>query len=195
MTEIVRPNPVDLPSGLQLLKASGVAISVAGLLLVTTVLPAEYGVDPTGIGERLGLTRMGKSDKAKATDGNPAALAPSALSAVWRSPREYHSESKTIMLKPNRGAELKARMNVGERFVFSWKVDGGLVSFDMHGDKLDAGKDEFTSFWIDKDQSEGHGGFVAPFDGNHGWYWKNTGTQPVTVTVQVSGYFDKLYRP
>jgi hypothetical protein len=34
-------------------------MGVAGFLLVTVVLPAEYGVDPTGIGRVLGLTQMG----------------------------------------------------------------------------------------------------------------------------------------
>jgi len=51
---------------------------VALLLLVTVVLPAEYGVDPTGIGRVLGLTEMGeikvqlaKEAAADATVGSP----------------------------------------------------------------------------------------------------------------------------
>lgn len=39
--------------------AGGAAILVAGLLLVTVVLPAEYGVDPVGTGARLGLIELG----------------------------------------------------------------------------------------------------------------------------------------
>ena len=34
-----------------------------------------------------------------------------------------------------------------------------------------------------------------PFDGSHGWYWQNRGTEPVTVDIQVAGYQEKLYRP
>ena len=64
----------------------------------------------------------------------------------------------------------------------------------MHGEKPNDG-DNFSSYWKDRDQSEAHGSFVAPFDGVHGWYWKNRGSEPVTVTVKVSGYFDKLYMP
>jgi len=30
------------------------------VLLLTTVLPAEYGIDPTGAGRVLGLTQMGE---------------------------------------------------------------------------------------------------------------------------------------
>ena len=32
------------------------ALAVAGIVLVTAVLPAEYGIDPTGIGGALGFT-------------------------------------------------------------------------------------------------------------------------------------------
>lgn len=40
---------------------SVVIMSVAAaVLIVTVVLPAEYGIDPTGIGERLGLRQMGE---------------------------------------------------------------------------------------------------------------------------------------
>jgi hypothetical protein len=36
------------------------AAAVAGVLLLTVVLPAEYGIDPTGAGRVLGLTQMGE---------------------------------------------------------------------------------------------------------------------------------------
>ncbi len=37
-----------------------VAAVVAVALLFTTVLPAEYGIDPTGVGRMIGLTEMGE---------------------------------------------------------------------------------------------------------------------------------------
>jgi hypothetical protein len=55
-----RPDPSELPSTGRLLKSTGIAAAIAGALLVTTVLPAEYGVDPTGVGSLLGLTEMGR---------------------------------------------------------------------------------------------------------------------------------------
>ena len=42
----------------QLLKATALALTAAGAILLTTVLPAEYGIDPTGIGQALGLTAL-----------------------------------------------------------------------------------------------------------------------------------------
>jgi hypothetical protein len=55
-----RPDPAELPSTGRLLKSTGIAAAIASALLVTTVLPAEYGVDPTGVGSLLGLTEMGR---------------------------------------------------------------------------------------------------------------------------------------
>ncbi len=54
------PEPNELPSPQQLRRSTIIALIVAALLLVTTVMPAEYGSDPTGIGRLLGLTQMGE---------------------------------------------------------------------------------------------------------------------------------------
>ena len=55
-----KPSDADLPSSQQLLKSTIVAAIAAVAILVTVVLPAEYGVDPTRIGRILGLTEMGE---------------------------------------------------------------------------------------------------------------------------------------
>src|SRR5215207_4580605 len=49
----------ELPSARRLLRSTAIAAGTAAVLLVTAVLPAEYGVDPTGVGRLLGLTEMG----------------------------------------------------------------------------------------------------------------------------------------
>jgi len=50
----------ELPSARALLRSTLIALAVAGALLLTVVLPAEYGIDPTGVGRVLGLTQMGE---------------------------------------------------------------------------------------------------------------------------------------
>ena len=177
----------------QLLKATAVALSVAGAILVTAVLPAEYGVDPTGIGAALGLTALSAGPGDAAVPAAEAAP-PTAAQAVVRRAAAFHGEEMTLSLAADQGAEIKTAMKAGERFEFSWITVGGPVSFDMHGEKPNDG-DNFSSYWEGSDQAEAHGSFVAPFDGVHGWYWKNRGTAPVTVTVRISGYFDRLYMP
>ena len=55
-----KPSENDLPTSSQLLKSTMVAICVGCALLILFVLPAEYGTDPTGVGELLGLKKMGE---------------------------------------------------------------------------------------------------------------------------------------
>ena len=54
------PYPNELPTSSQLLKSTIIGIISAAVLLVVAVLPAEYGIDPTGLGRVLGLTQMGE---------------------------------------------------------------------------------------------------------------------------------------
>jgi hypothetical protein len=207
MNDISDLTAKGLPSTQSLLKATAVALVVATLILVFVVLPAEYGFDPTGVGARIGLTAM--SDAEAAADDEEAAPRPteaanavqssgtpiSVLDAVAKADRPFRTDEMSLTLQPNEGGEIKALMQAGERFVFSWQAEGGGLNFDMHGEELNAANDEFTSYWKGRDETSGHGAFQAPFAGTHGWYWRNRGTAPVTVRVKTSGYYEKLFKP
>ena len=179
-----------IPSVAQLLRAIGVAAVVAAILLVAVVLPAEYGIDPLGIGQRLGLLRP-----ATVTEPMVPSLGSTAGQPVTPEPARFREDEMTLTLQPGDGAEIKAYMARGRRFVFTWTAAGGAVNFDMHGEPTNAKPDEFTSYWKDVDQTSAHGAFEAPFDGTHGWFWENLGPAPVTITVQTRGFYDKLARP
>ena len=60
------PTIGELPTLRQLNRATLVSVLIAALLLVLVVLPAEYGVDPTGFGRVVGLTPMGEAKRAAA---------------------------------------------------------------------------------------------------------------------------------
>ncbi len=57
------PSRAELPSTRQLLKSTAIASVAATVILVTIVLPAEYAIDPTGVGRALKLTQMGEIKK------------------------------------------------------------------------------------------------------------------------------------
>ena len=46
------------PSGQRVGRSVVIALVVAAIVLVVAVLPAEYGIDPTGIGRALGLLEL-----------------------------------------------------------------------------------------------------------------------------------------
>jgi len=62
------PEDRELPSTQKLLKSTIIALITAIVLLITVVMPAEYGVDPTGVGNILGLKRMGEIKQALAAE-------------------------------------------------------------------------------------------------------------------------------
>jgi hypothetical protein len=185
-------NPTDiqqsLPSPRQLWSATALAIGVAAVLLVTVILPAEYGMDPIGAGRLLGLTSMRTaSESTRPEVSMPVSSAP----LVQRS-TPFRTDDILIVLKPGEGVEIKATMKKLDQFVYSWTAEGGPVDFDMHGEEPSAPAGEFTSFSKKERQSADNGSFVAPFDGIHGWYWENKSTQPVTIRVRTSGFYEKL---
>lgn len=182
-----------LPTLPQLGKATTVALAVAGAILVGAVLPAEYGIDPSGIGSALGLTQMNRGTRPVA-EMTPTASAAGATT-VAKTAHAFRSDEMNITLQPGEGAEIKAAIAKGEQFVFSWSSEGGPVKSDMHGEPLNAGPREFSTYWKVAQQESGRGTFTAPFDGIHGWYWRNKGMATVTIHVQVSGFHDKLFRP
>ena len=200
----------ELPSTRRLLKATAAAVAVAGVILVTTILPAEFGIDPTGIGGHLGLDALAGTataaqlpDTAPAPEPAPAQVELDAVgqpvkpidgSVVSKRSGAYHSDTLSVTLPPGKGAEVKAPMKAGDGMVFHWTASSD-VAFDMHGDHAGATNGEYTSYWIERSQREASGTFTATFDGNHGWYWLNRGPEPVTVQVEVTGFQGKLFRP
>ncbi|QOT70667.1 hypothetical protein H5V43_11020 [Sphingobium fuliginis] len=179
---------------------AALAAGVAGAaILLLFVLPAEYGVDVTGVGRAIGLTAMaGDQDAAEPAEaaGPPPAPAaytvPPQTQASIAKATAFRSDTKTITLAPHSGMEIKARMKVGDTFNFRWTATGP-VRADMHGEPIGGKEDEFTDYWKQKDIKGAQGSFTAPFAGTHGWYWKNREDVPVTITVKTDGFYETLF--
>lgn len=188
-------NNHHLPTLPQLFKATGIAVLAAGAILITTVLPSEFGIDPTGIGKAMGLTALSatNAEAAKLPDSvaTPEPVVQTSAAIVAKSDVPFRGDEMSLTLQPDEGSEIKSTMRKGEKIVFSWATEGGSVNVDMHGEKPNAG-DKFTSYWKAKQVASDQGTFIAPFDGTHGWYWRNRGDKPVTVKVKVSGFYEKL---
>jgi hypothetical protein len=174
------PGPeLPLPSVATLAKANGVALVTAIALLVLVVLPAEYAVDPTGVGEALGLTRLA----AHADE----TLAPGAASGDI----EGREDRVVIEVPPGVGLEYKFFVEAGEKMQFSWEADTGPLRYDFHGEaKID--KQDYYESYTKSTAQKARGTFTAPFAGVHGWYWKNKGDTVARVTLVTSGSYEIL---
>jgi hypothetical protein len=199
------PNRADLPSTGKLLRSTALAALVAAALLVTTILPAEYGIDPTGIGRALGLTPMGEikmSLAAEAASAQPvtvAAPAPVTAAALVATPGKPEpvagrQDTMTVTLKPGQGAEVKLTMSKNSRVRYEWTSAGGPVNFDTHGDPHDAPQNFYHGYGKGRNQPGDKGELVAAFDGKHGWFWRNRSGGDVTVTLKAKGDYAKIER-
>src|SRR5262249_32317295 len=100
---------VSAPSKRTLIKASGVALLVASLLLFTTVLPAEYGFDPLKTGKALGLTGISQA-QVKEVKGATPTPAPGQTGVYAPQTRIYKVDSEDFQLPPGEGVEMKYHM-------------------------------------------------------------------------------------
>jgi hypothetical protein len=183
-----------LPSRAQLWRATAVAIVVATVLLVTIILPAEYGIDPTGTGRALGLVRPSTQTAEAPQPTGPSEETPTGAS-LRRTTTPPRSDEVAIVLQSGEGAERKAVMRAGQTITYSWRAEGGPVDVDMHGEAAGAPEGEFTSYWKDEGQESDHGTFTARVTGQHGWFWQNLNDQPVTIHLKVSGFYERLITP
>ena len=96
----------------------------------------------------------------------------------------------TFALEPGQGIEIKLVMEEGGIAPFEWVVEGGEVNFDLHGD----GSGNEISYEKGRSVPEAAGELTAAFSGNHGWFWRNRGDAPVTVTLRVAGAYTEIKR-
>lgn len=211
-----------MPSSAQLLRSTVAAIVVALAILVTMVLPAEYAIDPTGIGRALGLQNMGEVKAqlaAEAVDepiesvsggsGNQeilerlerieatlAGLSAAQVVPAAAAPAEpaVKTETMSLTLAPNQGAEIKVEMAEGAIIEYEWLTDGGKINFDTHGDPYNAPRDFYHGYskglFVPGDQGQ----LEAAFDGYHGWFWRNRTPADIEVTLIVKGEFASIKR-
>lgn len=200
MTTASQPAPYHA-SRSTLGKASLAALASSAVILTIFVLPAEYGIDPTGIGKSIGLTAMAEGEDAgdeSAPDATTTAAAtlviPEQVKASIEQTTQLRNEERKITLAPHTGVEVKARMNKGQHLIFNW-TSTAPVRMDMHGEPKAGPAGKFSTYWKQKNLSEAQGAFTAPYEGTHGWYWRNGGETPVTITLKVTGFYGDLFEP
>jgi len=175
-------------SAADIAKASGIALFVAAVLLVTAILPAEYGVDPVGTGRALGLTALSGAAVAEPVPPPQGKeLAPVQEGNVALYPGEYKVDSREFVLGPYEYIEYKYHLAKDATMLFSWSASGDVMQ-EFHGDP-DGAPSNAPQSYDKKPRRRSDGSFVAPFSGIHGWFWENPGGEPVTVKVTTAGFY------
>lgn len=200
------------PSRRALLRSIVAAFVAAAVATVLFVLPAEYGVDPTGLGTKLGLTRLAEIEDDH-DDGQTETVVgtypglpdeedfdyfePEAFGEPFSKGHSsrFRQDRFSIDLDVSEQVEYKAVMQRGDAIVYSWSVNSETVYTDFHADPGEGAEGYPEGYFIRYRESEtatDSGSIVAPFAGNHGWYWLNIEEQPVTITLEVAGYYERV---
>ncbi|ENM5935344.1 transmembrane anchor protein [Vibrio mimicus] len=212
------PNRAELPTTKQLVRSTFIALGTAIVLLITVILPAEYAIDPTGMGRALGLTEMGEikaqlaqeaeEDQVKtevvaatkAVQNEPVKVGPEVASQqlevastkpdVAVAVEPVWKDKIMVSLKPGQGAEVKLVMEKGQVAQFEWTSKGGPVNYDTHGD----GNGNSISYEKGRSVADDQGELEAAFTGNHGWFFRNRNDKTVMVILKTNGDYAEMKR-
>ena len=194
-----KPSENDLPTSSQLLRSTIIALFVAGGLLICIVLPAEYGADPTGVGELLGLKKMGEIKvklKQEALNENQKFGDYISTNEEMRERFETsigYKDVNEFMIAPDDAIEIKLEMEKGSIAKYRWNTQSGGLNYNLHGDGY-KGSQESATYKKGRMTSSDNGEFKAEFDGYHGWFWRNRNTEAVTVILETDGQYIQIKR-
>ncbi|WP_299572863.1 hypothetical protein [uncultured Shewanella sp.] len=193
-------NDVQVQSTATLIKACVIAVLTGSVVLLIAILPAEYNIDPTGLGSAAGLTKIAQATNYK--DGNVPEMTQSkdieklviidapTVSEIKQNRIDAGTRADVIdiTIPANKGLEYKLLLNQHGHFEYEWKTDGTALFFDFHGEPQGDTTGYYESYAITT-SNQMKGSLVTPFAGNHGWYWKNNTSSPVTVTLTTKGTY------
>ena len=214
------PSRAELPSSRQLARSTILAAVSALVLLVAVVLPAEYGIDPTGIGRVLRMTEMGDikqqlaadaaADAATATSAAPLPAAgttlgmdpaiaaqPTAKAAVAAAPKE---PAQAAAPKVEWRDEMPVTLTPGEGTEIKLKmVQGAKAQYawvveggEVNFDTHGDAPGKSISYEKGRGVTSDEGVLEAAFTGNHGWYWRNRGKSNVKVILRTRGDYTDI---
>lgn len=217
------PAQAELPSTRQLLRSTLIAAATATALLITVVLPAEYAIDPTGIGRVLGLTEMGEIKEQLAMEAEQDAAASANASAetialaapsenvaplAEPQPTAIVEEPTPVVVEEAAPAiplwrdEISITLSPGEGAEVKLTMSEGATasfSWESNGgpvnyDTHGDGGGRSISYEKGRGVDSDAGELTAAFKGNHGWFFRNRNSADVTVVLRTDGEYGQMKR-
>ncbi|VAW15345.1 hypothetical protein MNBD_BACTEROID03-837 [hydrothermal vent metagenome] len=200
----------------QLLKSVLWAFIIGAIVLVTAVLPAEYNIDPLGTGNFFGFSRLYIDDTSKditestsiTVRTNVELLKLKKLGSPPSVPKPIEADNPPaleqlvirndtieVIVDAEKGIEYKFRALKYGSVKYDWNTsDNAIVYIDFHGEVYQKNPPEevFYESYTLAFSNNMAGTFTAPFEGKHGWYFRNKNEKDVTVTLHLQGQYELL---
>jgi len=193
----------------QLLKSVFIALLIGGIVLITAVLPAEYGIDPLGTGKLFGFERLYQenepADEVTETSilnfdiikmeklGSPKSVPKPEESNNPAPEKQYAIRKDTIsvVVPAEKGIEYKFKSLKYGSIKYEWATNEGIVYIDFHGEVKQENPPEnvfYESYTLAYSNNMA-GTLTAPFEGKHGWYFRNETKKDIVVTLVLNGEY------
>lgn len=184
---------------------------IGGFIVVTAVLPAEYGIDPSGLGKAMGFSKLYipesgevvkaieepvKQQKHRAIGlknvGSPEKVGRPSNAELPIANEQYafREDAVKITIPAHKGIEYKIKVKQLGFMKYSWTTENEELFLDFHGEPADS-KGFYESYAVCYSDNMG-GSFIAPFEGKHGWYFKNNQDKDVEVSINLKGNYQLI---
>lgn len=196
----------------QILRLFVLSFIVGGILVVGAVMPAEFGVDPIGTGKLLGLNKLYAAQEETAEPIQEApkkqkvkVLTMKAIENEYLAgqtiPKEVNNSAPAkqyderedniqVVVPAGKGIEYKVKMLKHGNLKYEWNSGDETMFFDFHGDPFSEIKTGWYQSYTIAYSNNMVGTFIAPFEGVHGWYFKNTTDKDITVDLVLKGQYE-----
>ena len=194
----------------QIIKSLIIALIIGAVVLVTAVLPTEYGIDPLGTGKLFGFSKLYQENTPTETKdtssnlnfekikmeklGSPQST-PKPSEANNPAPEIQYPESQDtieVIVPAEKGIEYKFKSLKYGSIKYEWSTDKGIVYIDFHGEvkQENPPKNVFYESYTLAYSNNMAGTFTAPFEGKHGWYFRNETNEDIVVTIKLNGQYE-----
>ncbi|MCT4616135.1 MAG: hypothetical protein N4A49_14855 [Marinifilaceae bacterium] len=187
-----------------------ISVLVGITVLIVAVLPAEYNIDITGLGNKLGFSSLYVSDninleKVKEVEevkpkqahrkielkniGSPKNVARPNSAALPLSKDNFAKrfDEVNVTVPAGKGIEYKFWAKQLGHVKYEWSTNEEELFIDFHGETKDS-KGFYESYTVAYSDNMG-GTFLAPFTGKHGWYFKNSTKNDIQVNIKLEGEY------
>ena len=194
----------------QILKSLLIALLIGTVVLVSAVLPAEYGIDPLGTGKLFSFSKLYQGNnqteiietasslnfnKIKMEKLGSPQSTPKPSEANNPPPEVQYSnreDSIEVIVPAKKGIEYKFKSLKYGNIKYEWTTDKGIVYIDFHGEvkQENLPKNVFYESYTLAYSNNMAGTLTAPFEGKHGWYFRNETNEDIVVTIRLNGQYE-----
>lgn len=101
-----------------------------------------------------------------------------------------HKDTLEVIIPSQSEKEYKVWLEKDKKLKYSWLTKGSEIYYDFHGEPSYDTSGYFKSYKQSTSSSD-KGTLVAPFMGTHGWYWKNTSLEDITIYLLIEGEYKR----